>query len=200
MKRLLKTVTTAIALVLPVAFGGASAFATTGTGTCQIGYTGPDSKNMCTLTSSYTCTVDNDNNFDVSNGNKQDAASGSIKSTDNTTTGSVGTGSATNSNGTTINVSVKNSTCSVVSTVPATPPTTTPPTTVTPSGGKGSTVAPVSAPAAATAPTGGKGSIAVLPDTSSDSLLPKVVSAVAVAGIAAGASRLVVFAYGRIKG
>lgn len=202
MKKILKTIVTAVAVLLPIAFGGASAFATTGT--CQIGYTGPDSNNQCTLTSTYTCTVKNNNDFDIKNSNDQLAGSGSVTSTGNTSTGSVSTGSATNSNGTTINVSVQNNACTVVKTVPATPPTTTP-VTVTPSqGGKGATIAPVPAPAAATTTTtpaaGGKGSIAVLPDTSSDSLLPKVVGAIALTGIAAGASRLVVFAYNRIKG
>lgn len=188
MKKLLKFVVLAAVVLLPVGFGG-SAFATDGT--CQIGYTGPDSKNMCTLKSTYTCKVTNNNDFDVYDSNKQVAGSGSVKSDGNTTSGSVSTGQASNVNGSTVNVSVDNGTCSVLTTVPATPP-------VTP--GKGSTVAPSSTSTPTTtvpAPAGGKGSVAVLPTTSGDTMLANIAGVIAVLGVAALGSRLVIAAYSR---
>lgn len=183
MKKLLKMVMVAAVVLLPVGFGG-SAFAASGT--CQVGYTGPNSKNMCTLTSNYSCKVTNKNDFEVLTSNNQVAGSGSVKSDGNTTTGSVSTGQASNSNGTTFNVSVTNGTCSVVTTVPATP--------VTP--GKGSTVAPTTT-ATVPAPVGGKGSVAMLPTTSGDTMLANIAGVIAVLGVAALGSRLVIVAYNR---
>lgn len=185
MKKLLRIIMLAAVVLLPVGFGG-SAFAVSGT--CQIGYTGPDSNNMCTLKSTYTCKVTNKNDVEVLNSNNQVAGSGSVTSTGNTSTGSTATGQASNTNGTTFNVSVNNSgTCTVLTTVPATPP-------VTP--GKGSTVAPT-ATVPAPAPAGGKGSVAVLPNTSGDSMLASVASVIAVLGAAGIGSRLLIAAYNR---
>jgi|GEM_PF-1049951 len=190
MKKLLKFFIVAAVVLLPVGFSS-GVFATDGT--CQIGYTGPDSKNMCTLKSTYTCKVTNKNDFDVIDSNNQVAGSGSVSSTSNTSTGSASTGQASNTNGTTFNVSVDNGTCSVLTTVPATP------TPVTP--GKGSTVAPSSTTQTATvpapAPAGGKGSIAVLPNTSGDSMLASIASVIAALGVAGVVSRLAVTAYRR---
>lgn len=189
MKKIRQIVVVAVMVLTPFAIGG-SAFAVDGT--CQIGYTGPDSKNMCTLKSTYTCKVTNKNDFDVIDSNNQVAGSGSVSSTGNTSVGSATTGQVTNTNGTTFNVSVDNGTCSVLTTVPATPPTTP----VTP--GKGATIPPATT-ATVPAPAGGKGSVAVLPDTSADSTLAVVASVIATLGLVALGSRLAVVAFGHLK-
>jgi hypothetical protein len=201
MKRITRVVVAAAIAVVPFVAGN-SAFAA---GTCEIGYTGPNSNNECTLSSTFTCSIKNNNDFDIKNENGQVVGSGTATSSGNTSGGSATTGSATNSNGTSINVSIDNGSsgklCTVVKTIPATPtPTPTPstppaPQPVTPSGGKGS-VAPVvkqavQAPAKA-APT-------VLPNTSGDEAATTLITVTGLLAAGTVATRLTVAAYGRIK-
>lgn len=203
-------VATAIAAV-PF-FVSNSAFAD-GTGTCQIGYTGPNSNNECTLTSTFTCTVNNENNFDIQNENDQTVASGTATVADNTSGGSATSGSATNSNGTTINVSINNGSsgklCSVVKTVPATPTPVTPTTPATPS-------MPVTPQAVTPSVTPGRGALSpavvkqtvaapqvatptVLPNTSGDTFATSLITITGLLGVATFVTRLVVASYGRFK-
>ena len=203
MRRVAKIVAAAaIAMVPFVAGGSASAM-----GTCQIGYTGPNSNNECTLESTYTCTVRNDTDFDIKNESGQVVVSGSANNTDNTGAGGAVSGSATNSNGTSFNVSIDNGDsgklCTVVTTVPAkpapeTPPApTTPPTPqpVTPSGGKGS-ITPV-VKQAVQAPQ--KAAPSALPLTSGDTLASSLITATGILAASAVVMRLTVAAYGRFK-
>lgn len=193
MKRLSRILLAAGVALMPFAAGG-SAFAAS---TCQVGYTGPDSNNKCTLTSTYTCKITNNNDFEVTNQNDQTSISGTAKSTGNTSSGGAISGSATNSNGTTVNVTLSNGTCTVVKTVPVTPSQPKPaPKPVTPSGGKGSfspvVKQSVQAPQQKAAP-------AVLPNTSGDHTTAFVLATTGVLAGGALLSRLALATYGRLK-
>lgn len=181
MSRLSQILAVGVITFIPLAVSS-NAFAT---GTCAIGYTGPDSNNQCISVTKYTCTIKNDTTVDVTNENVQIAVTGNASDTDNTTGGSASTGSATNSNGTTFNATVTNAgVCTVVATVPATVTSVTPPVaTVTPT---------VPAPQ-------GKGAAAGLPNTSGDSTMAYVAGLVGVFGAGAVISRLAVMAYSRLK-
>lgn len=96
------------------------------TATCQEGYTGPDSNNLCISIKEYECTVNNTNTIAIVTENDQTAGSGTSVNINNTQSGSSSTGSATNSNGVTFNVTVDNGNdgkgiCTVAATIPATP-------------------------------------------------------------------------------
>lgn len=167
-------------------------------GTCQNGYTGPDSSNLCTSTTTYTCHVNNDNKAVIDNTNTQISLSGDGTTSGNTTGGNTQTGSATNSNGVTFNVSVKNGDiCTTTATVPATPET--PSTPITPgkgavggvgalSGGAGQVVTPTNVAAPS-----------VLANTSGDDMLGYVGGAIVTLAGLIGVSRLVTLGYGRMK-
>lgn len=167
-----------------------SAFAA---GTCQIGYTGPDSDNKCTLTEKYSCEVDNENKITVFNDNMQEAGTGTATSSGNTEGGSAGSGSATNSNGTSFDVVITNGdVCEVTKTVPASVTPDEPTKQVVP--------APVGGGGAAAGGGGGAGAVAVLPDTSSNAaILGYVAGVVGALGAGAIVSRMAVNAYGRVK-
>ena len=130
MKKLLKVLAVAIFAVTPfVMSSSASAQAT-----CEIGYTGPDSQNLCRSVTEYACSVTNTNSVDIRNANNQVVASGTVGNTGNTQGGSSTSGSVTNSNGTTFAATITNpgleGTCVATAVVPATqPPTPTTPTT-----------------------------------------------------------------------
>lgn len=206
MKKIARIVAAAAIAFVPFVLGG-SAFAS---GTCQIGYTGPNSNNECTLTSTFTCTVKNDNDFDIKNENGQVVGSGTASVTNNTSGGSATTGSATNSNGTSINVSINNGDsgklCSIVTTVPATPTPVTPttpttpstPQTVTPSvtPGKGA-ISPAIVKQTVAAPQ--KAAPAVLPNTSGDELATALTTITGLLAAGAVVTRLTVATYGRFK-
>lgn len=176
-------------------------------GTCENGFTGPDSNNMCTSTTKFTCTQINNNTVQINNDNTQVAVSGDANVSGNTSAGGALTGSASNSNGVMFNVTVKNpATCAVTASVPATPatPTTpvTPATPVTP--GRGS----VSGGVGALGAVGGAGAVvtptnttrpSVLANTSGDNLLGYAAGAVAVLAGLIGTSRLATLTYGRFK-
>lgn len=189
MKRLSQILAVGVITLTPFVVSG-SAFAAGTLGTCGIGFTGPDSSNICTSVTKYNCTVNSDNLVTVTNQNIQFSVSGNAGSIGNTGSGSASTGSATNANGTTFNATVTGpSTCSVVATVPA---TTTPVSSVKTPPAVGGAVQAVPAPA-------GKGAVAVLPNTSSDSTLAVVAGLISILGVGAVISRLVVMSYGRIK-
>jgi hypothetical protein len=138
-----------MAIVLASFAGGSTAFAAA---TCQEGYTGPDSNNLCTSIKEYECTVNNTNTVAIVTENDQTAGSGTSVNINNTQSGSSSTGSATNSNGVTFNVTVNNGDdskgiCKVAATIPATPETP-----VTP---KVDVVAPVKSTPAVLAATSG---------------------------------------------
>ena len=157
--------------------GGATAFAGS---TCDIGFTGPDSKNICTATTTYTCKVTNNNKIDFYNENEQVAASGDATVSGNTSGGTAMTGTATNSNGTTFNATVTNGdVCTAVVTKPANV------TPETPAPGAGAVVPQNVQPQATTTVTPGRGAVTptVLPNTNATS---PVLTTVLIATIAAG--------------
>ena len=147
--------------------------------TCQNGYTGPDSNNLCTSTVKYECSVNTDNTVTIINGNAQVTLSG----------GSSGpgaqTGSATNDNGVTFNVSVTNGearTCVAIATVPATPDAPVTAAPVTPKVVPSTTVKPK-----------------VLAPTSGDSVLPYILGAIVTLVVVVAGSRAATALYSRAK-
>ncbi|HEX7484197.1 MAG TPA: hypothetical protein VF281_03530 [Candidatus Saccharimonadales bacterium] len=176
MKKLLLTVA---AFALAVGFTTPSASALT----CHISNTGPDSENTCTSIENFKCTVDNDNQVKVYNGNEQVSVSGGAITVTNTSGGSSTSGNAGNTNGTTVEGTIKNNSCVI-----AAAPVVTPPETPV-EGGKGA-VTPVPAPAVA-AP-------AVLPNTSADSTIGIIAGLIIALGAAVVGSRLFV-AYADMK-
>lgn len=192
---------TRIAVVVAIAIlpfmVGDRAFAA---GTCEMGYTGPNSNNECVLESTYTCSVKNENDFDIVNENGQVVGSGSAASTDNTDAGGTTSGSATNSNGTSINVSITNGDegklCTVVTTMPPTPEPPAPhvPKEV-PSSGQGA-ASPI-VKEAVTAPQ--QVTPALLPNTSGDNAAGFLLTATGLLAAGAVVTRLAVAAYSRSK-
>ncbi|MES2876581.1 MAG: hypothetical protein V4678_03875 [Patescibacteria group bacterium] len=149
---------------------------------CTITNTGPDSNNTCTVTTKYTCEVDNENKVIVRDENNQVAGSGSATSSGNTSGGGATSGSASNSNGAVFDVKIENGGCEVTkASVPVTP--------TQPVGGSG---------AAGPAPAGGAGAVVaaaprptVLPNTSGENFaLVGLVIAGVLAAVAAGARGL----------
>lgn len=177
-----------------IALGGASPTVSAETD-CSISGTGPGSNNTCESVEDFKCEVKNDNDFTVINKNDQEATSGTAEVDDNTDGGGASSGSATNSNGTVIDVEIVNGGC-VVTAVTA-PPVVTPsapvtPSVVTPSGGQGEVVTPVPAPA-------GRGAVTTLPDTGAESAIGIVAGLVALLGATVLGSRFAVSTYGNIK-
>lgn len=169
-----------VALLIPVATS-APTFAAA---TCDIGFTGPNSQNMCTSIETYQCTVNNENKVTITNSGNQTVASGSVTVSGNGTGGGSFSGSAGNNNNATFTVTIKNDaggvgqgTCSTTVTVPA---TETPETVV---------------PTKTTGPTT---TIHALPVTGSDSTLETATIIAGIAAIIAGLSVGTVLAYRRI--
>lgn len=128
MKKLKQIVATAVLVLAPFTTAGIAA-----ADTCEIGYTGPNSENLCVSEQEYTCTVTNENEVTIDQTNQQITVSGDANNTDNTNGGGSQSGSATNENNVTFNVTVENDeVCTVLATVPATPTPVEPATTVTP--------------------------------------------------------------------
>lgn len=189
MKRLLQ--------ILAVAVIAVTTFATSSnalaTGTCAIGYTGPDSNNICTSETAYSCTVSTDNKIASISDGTQVSLTGNAIIGDNTNAGSARTGSVTNSNNTTLNATVTNAgICSVVATVPGTV-TPTVPATVTYTSTPAVTTTPVVA-----APKG-MGAASSLPNTSGDQTIVYAAGLAGILGIVAVVSRLAVATYSRLK-
>lgn len=173
MKKVMQTIAVIAMLLSPLALGGNALAAST----CQVGYTGPNSDNLCVATTTYQCNVVDNTIVDIVGQNTQISLSG------NSNGGSASTGTATNTNGVTFTATVRNQACTVVATVPATP--------VTPA------AQPVAPTPAVTAPQ--KVTAAALPNTDSGS--PLVAAAIATSALGAGAVlvRLATSAYVRIK-
>jgi len=172
MKKLLLTVA-----VFALAFGFTTPSALAAD--CTISNTGPGSVNECEVIENFRCTVDNDNKVKVYNSNGQEVTTGSAVTVTNTSGGSSTSGNAGNTNGTTVEGTIKNNSCVI-----AAAPVVTPPTEETPVvGGKGA-VTPVAAPA--------KAAPAVLPNTSADSTMGLIAGLIAALGIAVIGSRLAV--------
>lgn len=180
------------------------------TDSCSISDTGPDSTNTCVIKEDFECEVENDNKFTVINKNNQEAISGDATVKDNTDGGSATSGSATNSNGTVIEVSIDNSGACVVTAV-------RPPAPVVPGGGAGDddddngngngNGRPVGGMGAAR-PVGGLGAVAapqqrvaptVLPDTNAESTIGIITGLVALLGAVIAGSRFAVGTYSNLK-
>lgn len=166
--------------------------ASVGATDATISDTGPGSTNVIETKNDFECSVDNDNNFTVKNKNTQDAVSGTATVDDNTDADGAKSGSATNSNGTVINVEITNEGCVVTA--------VTPPAPVAPSGGQGAVAAPAGGQGAVTpvaAPS--KAAPTVLPNTSAESTIGIVAGLVAALGLAVIGSRFAVGAYSNLK-
>lgn len=158
MKRLMKLMVVAI---LGLSLFAVGAPASAQTATCEVGYTGPNSENMCVSTTSYSCSVTNTNEVTIVNQTTQEATSGTVSVSGNTTGGAASSGTVTNSSGTTFTVSITNANpetetegvCTATVIVPA---TTTP------------------QPTATVIPVGGEGAVEVLPATGDDMTLQTV--------------------------
>jgi len=180
MKKLLKILAVAVFAFTPLVIGSSAS----ALGVCAIGYTGPDSQNLCKSITKYACSVTNTNKVDILNENNQVVASGVVSNNENTQGGSSTSGSVTNNNGVTFAVTITNpgmeGTCTAEAVVPATPPETPVPTPT-----------PTPNPVQPTAT--GAGQVASLPKTSDDSAQTilivvagslAVISALGVGGIA----------------
>lgn len=153
MKRLMKLMVVVAVAISPF-LTGASASAQSGT--CEIGYTGPNSENQCTMTYKCSVTQTNTNTVTISDQTNQEVASGSVGVTGNTGGGNATSGTVTNTSGTVFNVTITNPTpdtkeCVATTTVPATNPETPKPTpTPTPTTSGGGQVMGMTLPAAST--------------------------------------------------
>lgn len=185
MRKLKQTIVTLATLLAPLAAAPLASAA----GTCANGYTGPDSHNLCTSTTTYECTVTNNNTATITNDNTQVTLTGDATTGGNTGSGGAQTGSATNNNGVTFDVVVKNGTCTTTATVPATPETPTTPATPQPVGGMGAVA--VTAPKT-TAPR-------ALANTSGDSIAGYVAGSIIALASVLGISRVATALYGRLK-
>lgn len=140
MKRTYQLLAAAIvAILVPLAASVPASAAST----CDVGFTGPDSQNLCTSVETFECTVRNENIITINNTNTQTGVSGQALSNGNTTSGGATSGTVTNTNGTTFAVTIVNNTeegseepaiCTAAVIVPATvtPETVTPVTPATP--------------------------------------------------------------------
>jgi hypothetical protein len=177
MKKLLLTVA-----VFALAFGFTTPVALADS--CTVSNTGGGSVNTCEIVENFKCTVDNDNNVKVYNSNGQEVQTGSAITVTNTSGGSSTSGNANNTNGTTVEGTIKNNSCVIAAAPVVTPPTETPV-----EGGKGA-ITPVAAPVTP-APT-------VLPNTSADSTVGIIAGLIVTLGAAVIGSRLFV-AYASMK-
>jgi len=186
MKRLGQLVAAVVvAFLVPMAIATPSYAAVT----CDVGFTGPDSNNMCTSVERYQCTVTNTNTVEITNTNNQVVASGSVAVSGNGSGGSSTSGSVTNTNGTTFSVSITNSNPEAeepgVCTASVRVPATETPETVQPT-----------KPTKTTASGAG---VMALPVTSGDLTLTILGIAAIVAAIIAGLAVAAVVAYRRAR-
>lgn len=157
--------------------------------TCENGFTGPDSKNLCISEVEYACEIENNTEITLTNQNDQTSTSGTATINDSTTAGGAASGTATNSNGANFNVSITNygeegEVCVANQVKPAIPP-------VTPEAPKTPETPKVTAPQAEKP--------AVLAKTSGDNAFVYALGAAASLAAAAGIARLAVAAYARLK-
>lgn len=161
-------------IVTALAFGFVAITSTaSAASSCVIENTGPGSTNVCTNTESVNCVVNENNTVTFTNTNNQEATTGTGTASGNTTVYNVSTGSASNDNTVSANITVVNRGC-VLTTVTRTPVTPEAPVTTTPA---------VSTP------------VAKLPKTSSVSPLTYVGIALAGAAGLALVTRLSLAAY-----
>lgn len=173
MKKLQQTLVVGALLIAPFAISQPASAAT-----CEVGFTGPNSDNLCVSEATYTCKINSDNYITVVNNNKQTVASGSATVGGNGDGGSAQSGSVTNENGVTFDFSITNpgegeegSVCRILAaTVPSTPE------------------APVVEPPKETVPAPEKKAAPVLARTAADSTVAIVatVLGVAVASLTVG--------------
>ncbi len=165
----------------------------------SISNTGPNSTNTIEVKDDFKCEVKNDNDFVIKNKNDQQAASGSATVSGNTSGGGARSGSATNSNGTVIDVAIDNSGACVVTAV-------TPPAPVVPGGSGGGQ--PVGGMGAAQPqPVGGMGAVAApqrvtpvaLPDTSTESNIGLVAGLIALLAVVVLGSRAAITTYSKLQ-
>lgn len=132
MKRMYQLIAAAIVtLLVPLA----ASMPVSAAATCDVGYTGPNSQNMCTSVQTYDCTVENNNIITIDNTSTQVGVSGAALNNSNTVSGGATSGTVTNGNGTVFSVVITNGTattqdpktCSAAVVIPA---TTTPETVV----------------------------------------------------------------------
>lgn len=152
---------------------------------CDVGFTGPDSNNMCVSQTTYKCTVANNNDVTITNENNQTVASGSVGNTGNTTGGSATSGTVSNSNGSTFNVTITNQADKICTATLVVPATTTPETPVQPT-------QPANGGGAAKAP------VKSLPYTGTDSTM-RILATVAGGSVAAAALGIAATAWYRYK-
>lgn len=158
MKRLMKLMVVAIFGISLFAVGPSAGAQSA---TCETGFTRPNSENMCTSVTTYSCEVTNTNTVTITNETTQEATSGTVTVNGNTTGGGASSGTVTNDNGVTFSVTITNpvpeteepGACTATVVVPA----TTSPTPTT-------TVVPAS----------GEGAVEVLPETSGDMTLQTI--------------------------
>lgn len=105
MKRLYQLVAMAGIIALMPLAGSVPAHAAA---TCDVGFTGPNSQNMCMSIETYQCAVTNENIVTISNANNQTVASGQVTVSGNGSAGGASSGSVTNQNGTTFSVTITN--------------------------------------------------------------------------------------------
>lgn len=181
MKKLLLLGAALALMVVPVAAGTDAHAAST----CPIGSTGPNSNNLCEVTTTYKCEVQNNTVVVLDNNGTQVATTGSATSSGNTGAGSSATGSSSNTNNVTFTTKVTNgSTCAVTATVAPITPVVTPPVQPT----------TAASPKAAATPKA-----AALPNTATASPALLLAELIGVLGIAVVVSRLAVVAYGHFK-
>ncbi len=167
MKKLLRVLAVVVLTLIPLGFSSAASAST-----CSVGFTGPDSNNLCTSVTQYNCNVTNTNTVTITNDNNQVVASGTVTTSGNGQGGSSTSGSVTNTNGTTFSITITNpagdtpGVCSATVVVPA---TNTPPT-------------PVVQPTQAASTGSGA---AALPETSGDVTMMLIIVASSLAAIAA---------------
>lgn len=104
MKKLQQTLMLIALLVAPFAITATPVSAAT----CQVGFTGPDTNNLCVSEDKYTCEIDNNNNIVVTNSNDQKVASGNATTGGNGDGGAAQSGSVTNDNNVTFDFTIKN--------------------------------------------------------------------------------------------
>lgn len=173
-------------MLVSLAFGATSYAAE---GTCAIGFTGPDSHNVCTATTTFKCNVENNNALVFDNANNQVAKTGLASVDSSTSGGGSMSGSATNANGVTFTTTVKNDeakTCTVVATSAPVTPVVTP---------------PVTTPTVTTPQAGGSGAVkpAALANTATVSPVMVIAGLLGLVGASVIVSRLAVAAYGHFK-
>lgn len=110
---------------------------------CEISDTGPESNNECEVNQEYTCEISENNHVTIKNSNGQEVGSGNVEVGENGSGAGAVSGSASNENDTTFNVTITNSDTCEVAVVPPTETPETPENPETETPGRGEVPAPV---------------------------------------------------------